>query len=174
MLLERLEDESDKGLQMAYASALGKLQVEEGVDQLLALLKETQNEGARMELALSLARLVGDEAHFIRLAREARADTGTATSQAVTALKKTIGKARLDSEEHLAVINDCADKLAREDLEQGVVLLGRLIQLLLPERFNETCVVVLQECAACLTEYQETRLEYILLALHIIHVGWQT
>jgi hypothetical protein len=158
---------------MAYASALGKLQVEEGVGQLLALLKKTQNEGARMELALSLARLVGDEAHFIRLAREARADTGTATSQAVTALRKIIGKAGLDSDEHLAVIDDCADKLAREELEQGVVLLGRLIQLL-PEKFNETCVVILQECAACLAEYQATRLEYILLALHIIHVGWQT
>jgi Na+/melibiose symporter-like transporter len=173
LLLERLEHESDKGVQMAYASALGKLKAEEGVSQLLSLLKKMENEGARMELALSLARLVGDESPFIRVAREARVDMGTAMSQAVITFKKTIGKDWLDGE-LLSVINDCADRFARDDMDQGIILLSRFIELLPSDRFNETSATILRECASRMAECGSARLEYILLALHVIERGQQT
>ncbi len=64
-LLERLDEESDKGLQMAYASALGNLQTTEAAPKLLELLAATDNKGARMELALTIARILGDEHNFI-------------------------------------------------------------------------------------------------------------
>jgi len=170
VLLKRLDQELDKGLQMAYASTLGKLQIEQGVDQILSLLQKTKNEGARMELAFSLARLVGNENHFIRLAREARVDTGTATAQAVTAFKKKLGK---NHDELLTVINDCADHFARDEMEQGVALLIRVIELLPPDRFSETTLAILRECAESLASDPSTRPEYILLALHVIEIGWQ-
>jgi MFS family permease len=84
--MERLRAEADPGLQIAYAAALGQLGAVEAAPELLRLLKATPIQGARLELALALARLVGHEDQFIHLFRQARADPGLATSQAVTTL----------------------------------------------------------------------------------------
>ncbi|MBZ0291629.1 MAG: MFS transporter, partial [Anaerolineae bacterium] len=65
LLLERLNSETDKGLCMAYASALGNLGSAEAVDKIVAFLGETDNEGARFELVLALARMVDGEHTFI-------------------------------------------------------------------------------------------------------------
>ncbi|MCA9871701.1 MAG: HEAT repeat domain-containing protein, partial [Anaerolineae bacterium] len=64
-ILQRLQDETDPGLQLAYASTLGQMQVEEATTRVLALLDAASNSSSRAELALAVARIVGDEAHFI-------------------------------------------------------------------------------------------------------------
>ncbi len=46
-LLENLRGEADKGLQMAYASALGNLRATEATDDLLLLMDTMDNAGAR-------------------------------------------------------------------------------------------------------------------------------
>ncbi|MFN8531334.1 MAG: MFS transporter [Anaerolineae bacterium] len=74
MLLERLKTETDKGLQIAYSSALGHLRCEEALDTLLHVLEITENEGARLELALVITRIAAEEEPFIRLVRNARHD----------------------------------------------------------------------------------------------------
>jgi MFS family permease len=60
-LLERLETETDMGLQMAFAAALGRLGATEATGRLLALLRASDTHDAQMEFTLALARLVGDE-----------------------------------------------------------------------------------------------------------------
>jgi MFS family permease len=172
IFLERLADESDKGLQMACASALGKLQFGPATGPILQLLKTTSNEGARLELALSLARLVGDESHFTHLVRGLRSDLATATAQAVSALKKKMRKEQLDQPELRVVMDDSADALARGHIEQGVALVVRIIQLLPADDFDETGWTILQDCSVSLTEYRSDRLEYLLLALHVMETGW--
>jgi hypothetical protein len=172
IFLERLADESDKGLQMACASALGKLRFGPATGPILQLLKTTRNEGARLELALSLARLVGDESHFTYLVRGSRSDLATTTAQAVTALKKKIRKEPLDQPELPVVMDDGADALARGNMEQGVALVVRMIQLLPEDGFDEIGWTILQDCSASLTEYRSDRLEYLLLALHVMETGW--
>jgi len=174
LLLERLQHAPDKGLQMAYASTLGKLKFDEATGALLDLLHITENEGARMELALSLARIIGAESHFIRLLRDARQDTGTVTSQAVSALKKKIPKELENGDDLTASIHDCANALARNNLDEGALLLEQLLVQLPSARFGESCVLILEECAKRLGEFKATRLEYLLLALHTANVGWQT
>jgi predicted MFS family arabinose efflux permease len=67
IFMERLKAEPDKGLQMAYASTLGKLQTKEAAPLLLDVLEDTRNHGARLELVLALVRIVGDEGSYIRL-----------------------------------------------------------------------------------------------------------
>ncbi|MCC6191478.1 MAG: MFS transporter, partial [Anaerolineales bacterium] len=57
LLLERFERESDHGLRMAYAAALGKLGETQAVGPLLAFLRTRRDPSARKELALTLARL---------------------------------------------------------------------------------------------------------------------
>jgi MFS family permease len=171
LLLERLGKETDEGLRMAYASALGMLGAEGATDQLLAFLRTSRDEDSRMELALALARVVGDEHYFIQLLRQVGVETGTATSQAITALKKRMGELQIGGDDLVAVMDDCAEALAREELERGVALMGRVIRLLPLEGLGETCAMVLQECAERLEEFGARRIEYVLLALHAMNAG---
>lgn len=171
LLVERLATETDKGLQMAYASALGKLQARQAAKPLLDLLKSFENEGARMELALSLARLGGNEGHFIQLLRQTRQETGTATAQAVATLKKKMSKTLSNHHELLGKLDTCADALARDELEQGATLMSQFICHLPMDRLDEGLAVILQDCAHNLTEYKAARLEYMLLALHTLEAG---
>jgi hypothetical protein len=124
-------------------------------------------------VALALARIVGDEHNFIQLLRQVRDEAGTTLSQTVTALKKRMGEYQADDETDLpAMLNDCAETLAREDLEQGVALLGGVIRSLPVEELRDSCAEILQGCAAGLDEFGAGRLEYAILALHTMQVGF--
>ena len=80
-LLARLEDETDVGLQLAYSSTLGRLQVEEATGRLLDLLRRAPSRSARQEMMLDVARLVGHEHHFIHFMRYVRREPGTALAR---------------------------------------------------------------------------------------------
>jgi MFS family permease len=172
-LLERVAHETDGGVKLACASALGQLGAGEAVGELLGMLRSSQSRDARMEVALALARIVGDEHNFIQLLRQVRDEAGTTLSQTVTALKKRMGEYQADDETDLpAMLNDCAETLAREDLEQGVALLGGVIRSLPVEELRDSCAEILQGCAAGLDEFGAGRLEYAILALHTMQVGF--
>jgi HEAT repeat protein len=177
LLLQRLVCEPDYGLRIAYASALGKLGAQEATGQLLALLYNSQDESARMELALAVARIVGHEHYFIQLLRQARGEMGTITSQAISALKRKLDKVLVNNGQVDAVLDECADTLAREELEEGLALMSRLLRLLpevLPEaNFSRSSQEIIAECAARTEEFGASRIEYVLLALHTLNVGWQ-
>jgi HEAT repeat protein len=172
-LLARLQRETDKGLQMAYASALGNLHYTAATETLLALLRDTQNEGARMELALTLARLIGDEHHFVQLVRSVRADPGTATAQALNSVKRRLERNLNENTDVLRLLVDCTESLARANLDKGGSLLSNLIRALPTEQFSPPSLLILEECAARLDEYHAQHLEYLLLALHTMHAGWK-
>jgi HEAT repeat protein len=173
VLLERLAGETDEGLRLAYASALGQLRVKEAVGDLLALLRTRQSPDEQMEVALALARIVGDEHDFIQLLRQVRGEVGTAASQAVTALKKRMGEYRIDGEEDLLPAFDiCAEALARDELAQGVALFCKVIRLSPREELNASCVAILDDCAKQMEELGAERLEYVILALYTMHVGF--
>jgi hypothetical protein len=173
VLLERLASEADNGLKLAYASALGQLGAKEAVGDLLALLRVSSSPDAQMEIALALARIVGDEHNFIQLLRQVRGEVGTAASQSVTALKKKIGEYQVDSEvDLLAMLDQCAETLAQHDMEQGAVLIGSIARLLPTEELSDACVEILRDCAERLEEFGAERLEYVILALHTMHVGF--
>ncbi len=166
-LLERLKTEKDKGLQIAYSSALGILQYTEAMPTLFEILATTGNEGARLELALDLSRMIGHEHHFIRLMRQMRDDKGTAASQSMMVFKRrlTTEDAALDK-----LVADCADRFARENFEEAVGLLIQLINALPPDIHSQSCRAILDESAKRLTEFKMARIEYLLLALHSLDV----
>jgi HEAT repeat protein/Na+/melibiose symporter-like transporter len=170
VLLQRLENETDTGLRMAYAAALGKLGAQEATKDVLSSLYATPDTESRGELALAVARIVGDEHHFIQLLRQTQADTGTAASQAIAGLKKTITEYQIDSCDLLVALDDCEDALARDDLERGVALISRVIRCLPVDEFAAAPSRILRECAARLDEFGADRIEYVLLALHTMAV----
>lgn len=170
LLHERLRAEADKGLQMAYAAALGNLGAAEAIDTIFELAYTTENEGARMELALSLARMLGEEHHFIRLLRQVRSDPGTAAAQELMQLRNRLS--RSVTSQTRSALTTCSEAFAREALAEGVTGLIAMIRALPPSAYyDELALRLLHGCAAGMETYGPARIEYVILALHVLHVG---
>lgn len=161
LLHERLQTESDPGLQMAYASALGNLQASEAISTVFDLIPSFENQGARLELALSLARMTGSEHQFVRLLRQARDDSGTAIAQELIHLSHEAPLSSLDP----AQMQACIDSFAHEDIAGGKAQLLALLRLL-PNGMT-TSGKLLHGCADGLERDGYT--EYVLVALHVLH-----
>ena len=166
MLLDRLRVEQDKGLQMAYISALGNLGAVEALDLLLDLLPNIQNEGARRELALSIVRMVGDEGWFVHMVRQSRADPGTTLGLALTGVQRKLAR----GSQAALCVDEASETLARQNLEKGAQQMAEAARLLLAGKTNSPAACVLAECAARLDEYGETRIEYLLLSVYAMHM----
>jgi hypothetical protein len=164
-LLKRLKSEPDEGLRVAYASSLGNLRATSATGTILTLLSECQDESTRMELALALARIVGNEHYFIQLWRNLRTGGGTAAAQAVTALKRKLPHLGGESREVPALLDGCIDGLARNDFPSGIAHLSEaLLHLPIAPR-ADAATLVLQAGAQQLAELGDTRREYLLLVL---------
>jgi Na+/melibiose symporter-like transporter len=170
-LLARLETESDKGLQMAYASSLGNLHAVEAVGPLLALLERTQNPGARLELALSLARITGNEHVFINLVRQTRADPATAAAQAVDGLRRRLERNKRIPRTALAELAAAGDAFARGAMALGIERLAAGLGQLPKGTFGEPGHTILQACLVQLQASGVEHPEYLLLALHLLEVA---
>lgn len=173
LLRERLAAENDKGLQMAYASALGNLHDQEATGLLLTLLENTNNDKARLELALALARLVGHEHSYIQLVRGGRDDLGTTVAQALTTFKRKWERvARPNGESE--ILTECIHAFARHARAEGITQLIGVLRTLPPEHFHNTSQQMLNACTDALETYGEQHLEYLYLALHILQTDWQS
>ena len=172
LLMERLASEPNADLQLAYASSLGQLRAPEATGPLLALLQVAGDEGARLELALSLARILGDERTFIRLFRQMNADMGTAVSQAVSSLRRRWRKKLARDAELLDLLNTCAATWGRDDLAAGMDLLAQLVDVIGSELPASPASAILKMCGVQLREHGAARSAYILLALHALNVAW--
>lgn len=165
VLLERLKTETDKGLRIAFASALGQMEYEEALDAIFVLLDETSNKGARLELALALTRMVGDEQQFVRLHRGFQTDPGTAASQAVMALKRPLGRV---SEELKDLVDTAASDFARSHFAEGQAHLVSIIEKVTQPHMDNACNEILRETAARIPEHGMDRSEYLLIALVLL------
>ncbi|MBX3057318.1 MAG: MFS transporter, partial [Anaerolineae bacterium] len=171
-LHKRLAVEPDHGLRIAYASALGQLQATDAVADILALLAAEPEEPARLELALALARLTGEEYTFIQLLRQCRADRGTALAQAITGLGKKWRKEKDTAvTPALTLLTQSAAACSTGNLDDGLTILCRFLHTGLPDDLPPFQQMILQACAHHLETAGATRLEYALLALHLLTVN---
>ena len=172
MLLARLDKEEDKGLQMAYASALGHLQMRAATGRLLALLQATANPGARLELALSLARIIGDEPNFINLLRRFRADPGTTSSQELRGLAGKVPSTWPDAALIEQTLRRSSTAFAEERLRDGAALVHEAL-IKQPQTGAARETQLIQEtCLEHLASYDSEHPEYLLLLLHSLRAGW--
>ena len=150
------------------------MQVEEATARVLTLLDEASNPSSRAELALAVARIVGDEAHFIQLLRQARrepGEPGTALAQAMLALHKRLKQEWAVEEEFLAEFDACAMTLARHQLDEGIACLANITEALAQRVSNENLRLILHTCADRMTQHGADRIEFPVLALHTLGVG---
>jgi MFS family permease len=167
-LLTRLATERDEGLRVACASTLGKLGVREAIRPLLQLLRASQDETMRMELALALVRIVGEENDFIRLYRQTRSQPATAAAQAVGQIKRTLLHHSVEFATLSADLNHCAEIFAGENMDKGAMALGMALQRMPLDAFGESMAMILAESVEQLIRSGASRLEYLLLVLHLL------
>jgi MFS family permease len=163
-LTRRLRSEPDEGLRVAYASALGNLRAGSAAPALLELLAASEDEATRMELALALARMMAREHEFIQLWRSLRTSSGTVAAQMVTALRKHLARPT-PSTDLPALLDRCADALARNDFAQGAGLLAQVIEQMPFSSRADAQALIVGAAGRQLARYEFTRREYLLLAL---------
>ena len=173
LFLKQLETEDDKGLQIAFAAALGNMRVTEATPFLLEKLIDTQNEGARLELGLALARIIGQEHKYIQSVREIKGDMGTATARAIAEFKKQTDHAHVVSDELDQVIKACVTSLSHNQLDLGIGHLTQIISLLPMKRFSKAGNQILQSSVKQLEVNGPKRIEAIILLLHVLQVDWK-
>lgn len=167
--LDRLKNEPEPMLRIAYASALGKLRAPQAIPELFALLRQVEPEVARGEIGLALARIAGDERYYLQHWSVLRADLNTGAAQAALALQKPAR--HLKADDLGALVETCAGCFAQGDLAGGAACLGDMIQRLVTLDLDESLVCILGECAAGLAEFGGSRPELILLALHSLDLA---
>lgn len=171
-LLQGLAAETDTGLKLAYSAALGRLQVTEATAPLLDLLHTSPSHNARQEMALDIARLVGDEGYFVQLWRQFREQPGTAAAQVLMDLKKRAEAFGPDHADLVAALDRAAAALARDELDEGMAPLVEALRLVPSHHLAGHEHLIVADCADHLEQDGATRLEYAALALHTLHHAW--
>lgn len=166
-LLQRLQIEPDEGLRVAYAAALGQLQATEAIEPIQNLLAETGDESAQAELALALARMVGEEHTFVQLLRQTKTDPGTTLAQEMMSLAKKWQKNEAEPAD--AMLLESATLLSQAEIDDGLQTFGRFVAGCSAGRFTAVANTLLQECLKQMKQWGVTRLEYVILAILVLH-----
>lgn len=168
LFLDRLRSEPNTTLRVAYASALGKLRASQAAPELFALLRQAESDVLRGEIGLALARIAGDERYYMQHWRSLRSNRATATAQALLALHKLVRPS--GPEETGARLNECANCFARNDSDRGAHLLRTVLDQAAGTTPHTELACILHECSQGLAEFDDSRPEYILLALHALDI----
>lgn len=171
LLLNRLQDEDDKGLTIAYASTLANLHATSAIDSIFNVMMQMENNKARMELATSLTRMVDGEHHFVNLLRQVHSDSGTAIAQELMHFKKNLKKGVQADNEFLVYLKSATDAFEQDDFEAGTEALINLLQELPSTLYDEVSTELLQGCLKGLRQWRFKNIENVVLALTILNVA---
>lgn len=171
LLRELLKSEKHDSIRVAYASALGVFRAGQALDDLLALLRRLSGDSLRGEVTLAIARIIGDENHFVRLWRATRSDFGTGCAQALEVLRKRMVSDWPGSGPRDEALDTAEQSLAAQDLDVGAESLGRLIRYVPLDRLQPHLASVLVECGCQLERSGAKRKEYVLLMLNVLYMA---
>jgi hypothetical protein len=172
LLLDHLVSETDIGLKVAYISSLGRLKVEETIHAGFDLMDLVQDRGMQMELALAIARTLGDEHVFIRLNRQLPDGIGTPASSLLSDFGKKIRKFNPQYEDLHSRIDDCADAFAKDKINIAIQLMVEIISCLVSDQDASKGTVVLSTCGQRMQRESSRQMVYLLLALYVMKTCW--
>lgn len=171
--LDHFALELDVGMQLAYASALGRMQVAEATERLLEVLAISPSRSSRREMTLDVARLAGDENNFVSLLRSADQEPGTALAQAVLAVRRRLlHDDNASAQAAAAALDSCAQTLAHDELDEGLQQLAAAIPQLPLTGQPAHQIAILLDAAQQIAQHGTQRMEYPVLALHAMTALW--
>lgn len=171
-LKEKMHAEPNMQLKVAYAAALGKLRAAEVIPDLFQLLAEAKTEAVRVELGLAIARIAGDERYYLQRWRAFRSDFDTAAAQAVLAMQKPARRAGFSELD--PVLEAGAKSFGEHDLAGGVAILRQVLEAMAAVEEDGTLKETMGRCNQALAHGGHTRLDLILLSLHVLDVAWNS
>jgi len=169
ILHEYLKQETEIGSQVAYASALANLGATPAIPTLLDMLHDIGNDKARMDITLSLAKMVSDENHFVSLVRGLHSDPATTFSGELLRLRVRLNKNPIVNETHVKACRRALEAFGNEDMTGGIEHLISVVEGMLFLVENLTAQKLLQGSLDGMTRWGFEHPEYILLALNILN-----
>lgn len=171
LVLARFRDEIAPELRIAYAAALGLLHDDRAMTEVLAFLREVDHAAARRELSLAAARMIGDERYIMRLWRKVGGDRATALSEALLNLRKRVLKALGDDRAHAVRLDRAIADLSDDNLVEGIAEFAKLLGDVDDAALPPPAAAVLHHAAEAMTQFGDSRIEYVVLALHVLDAG---
>jgi MFS family permease len=168
-LHKRLQAEKDAGLRIAYAATLANLGATTTIPTLFVVLNQTKNDKARMEIILSMAKMISDENHFVTLVRGIQADAGTTIAQELMRLRGRLGKNTAAKNELVEACSRATETFGNDNMEQGIETLITIIEGMLFLTENLVAQKLLQGSLDGLKQWGMEHRENVLLALNILN-----
>ncbi len=177
-LLAMFRAESDPALRVAYGSAIALLGRRDAIPGLLDLLRELGSEPTaehrRREAALAVATLIGRDDAALQLWRRMHDQPGDTLGGVMLAVRSRlshVGVTKLEPQAMRTLVQRCAYAFAGDNMDGGVAELRLVIDAVRAEAFTGEAWAVLTETHSALEQFGSSRREYILLAVHALHVG---
>ena len=169
LLHERLKVEQDIGLRIAYAATLADLGATTTIPTLFDVLDQTQNDKARIEITLSMAKMVSGENHFVTLTRGFQSDAGTTISQELMRLRTRLDKNTHAKEELVTACLRATEAFGTDNIGDGIQELIVIIEGVLFLTHNLVAQKLLQGSLMGMKKWGMEHPEYTLLALNILN-----
>lgn len=170
-IIEAFKSEKNDNICAGYAAALGRFKKKDALPLILALLRRLSDEHLRGEAALSAARIMGGEHHFVNLWRRSRSDFETICAEELMTIRKKIAPPLAHAEEYRQNITKAIKCFEQRNLAEAVAALSYMLKRLLPAGADLPSGAVLNECDEMLAKHGGTRGDYILLALCGFHIA---
>jgi HEAT repeat protein len=166
ILLDYFRKETDPGVRIAYAQSFGKMRYVEALDEMIPFLACLDDKVLRSEMALALARIIGNEPQYISLWRQLKNDHDTAIAMIILSLKSDLPNLNVNDPELKTLADNASAAFAHGNTENGVLLLADFVRAVSAQTTSRPVAIILSECAERLKEFGSRRDEYILLSLH--------
>ena len=161
-IAQLVRTETNHGIKIAYAQALGKMRSAVMLGEMLDFLQSLDDPSLRSEMALAIARIIGDESQYIYLWRQLRYDFATAAGQQMLVIRKEITE---KTHPEMASLADAAAiAFASGDTKKGLNLLVSLMRVM-PVAPEGMYGQILSHASSVIEAHTSKHNEYILLAL---------
>jgi HEAT repeats len=173
-LAEHFEKEADPAIRVAYASSLAALGHTSSTSAMLDMLREQTHPGIRRELAMAVATLLGPQEQALRLWRRMQQQPGDTLGGVMIGLRRRLTSHQVNATGSGMLgqtIDQCIRDLGMDRLGAGAEHLVTICAGVRHEAFSPTARLVLPEVTRMLRQHKAERLEYVLLAVHALHIG---
>lgn len=166
ILLDKMRQESNPTLRVAYATALGKLKGIEAVQDMFLLLEELHGEVQRGEVELALARISGSEEFFTNQWRAIRFDPTTGFAQATMSVQRLTNDSGF-----VEMATEASGHFAENKMEEAAEKLLVMLKILPAGVLDPLLDQMIQGCTKLLEVNGCRRRDYMLLTLHMLETA---
>jgi HEAT repeat protein len=170
-LILLFRSETDPAIRAACASALACLDQIEVIPDLLRFLHDAREADLRSEISLAIATLLGRSEQALRLWRRMHDQPGDTLAGVMLALRRRLVQPRVCGADLSGTIERCGQALGVEDFPTALPHLRAVTDSVHLDAYSPAARLILPATRQALERFAHERREYILLAVHTLHVG---